>query len=425
MATAHNDKMATTPEAAGDYLSRMNFKNLMEWLTAEAILHRPDDPLTFVRDLSSLKISERQRAYDPEDATMYVQQCYNDAAASADEHGRIYGSTTEAPKDHDVLDGMMGIVKEMTSVEKTRKNIASEAATMVGAARGYFEKFPAQFDGIAAEKVLCNVADAPNDSRFDRSADRTSGMPPTLNFLCTDKLLVVNKETAFTRADEITLTKLGDFADLVLSAATLCRNADNVKKSYDTLIHFLNDVTPDTVNEALETFVPSLLRCDACQIFELLNGYRIVRKTLDAPITENGIPAACARDNAVIHLPEHPDEDPRFSDIFDRPTSSTTSLLCVPIVSDGTLVGVAHLVNGPFTDADINLLTTLLHLAAKLRSSSPPLDVTTTDEQPAAAVAEQPVSSTEPAPKLEPPPQPDIEFHQPSLVEEHDDDDDD
>ena len=38
-------------EDAADYLSRTNFKSLIEWLTAETILSRPDDPLPFLRDL--------------------------------------------------------------------------------------------------------------------------------------------------------------------------------------------------------------------------------------------------------------------------------------------------------------------------------------------------------------------------------------
>ena len=46
------------PEEASTYLARTNFKSVIEWLTAEAILNRPDDPLTFVRDLVDLKLHE-------------------------------------------------------------------------------------------------------------------------------------------------------------------------------------------------------------------------------------------------------------------------------------------------------------------------------------------------------------------------------
>ena len=45
-------------QEASTYLARTNFKSVIEWLTAEAILNRPDDPLTFVRDLVDLKLHE-------------------------------------------------------------------------------------------------------------------------------------------------------------------------------------------------------------------------------------------------------------------------------------------------------------------------------------------------------------------------------
>lgn len=35
----------STPEEASDYLTRTNFKSIIEWLTAEAILNRPEDPM--------------------------------------------------------------------------------------------------------------------------------------------------------------------------------------------------------------------------------------------------------------------------------------------------------------------------------------------------------------------------------------------
>lgn len=50
---------AIRSQEASTYLARTNFKSLIEWLTAEAILNRPEDPVVFVRDLIDLKLSER------------------------------------------------------------------------------------------------------------------------------------------------------------------------------------------------------------------------------------------------------------------------------------------------------------------------------------------------------------------------------
>ena len=79
-------------EGASEYLTRHNFRTLVEYLTAETILNRPDDPYTFLRDLLDDKISTREpaRGYRPEDTTEYVKQCYVSASESADETGRIH-----------------------------------------------------------------------------------------------------------------------------------------------------------------------------------------------------------------------------------------------------------------------------------------------------------------------------------------------
>jgi hypothetical protein len=51
-----------TAEAGEAYLNSMGFRSLIEWMTAEALLARPDDPLTFVRSLLDEKIGEVQAA---------------------------------------------------------------------------------------------------------------------------------------------------------------------------------------------------------------------------------------------------------------------------------------------------------------------------------------------------------------------------
>jgi hypothetical protein len=90
---------STDPEEASQYLNRTNFKQLVEWLTAEAVLRRPDDPLLFVRDLVESKIGERGTdAYVPAQPVSYVERTYADAAALADEHGRIYGHVASKSK---------------------------------------------------------------------------------------------------------------------------------------------------------------------------------------------------------------------------------------------------------------------------------------------------------------------------------------
>ncbi|KAG1684995.1 hypothetical protein DVH05_009825 [Phytophthora capsici] len=48
-----------TAEAGETYLNSMGFRSLIEWMTAEALLSRPDDPLTFLQSLLQEKIGEK------------------------------------------------------------------------------------------------------------------------------------------------------------------------------------------------------------------------------------------------------------------------------------------------------------------------------------------------------------------------------
>lgn len=84
------------PEKATDYLSRVNWKSLVEWLTAEAILNRPADPIVFCRNLLGEKIAERTSDdFKADVITDWLRNCYTEATALVDEHGIIQGKTLE------------------------------------------------------------------------------------------------------------------------------------------------------------------------------------------------------------------------------------------------------------------------------------------------------------------------------------------
>jgi hypothetical protein len=84
------------PEKATDYLSRVNWKSLVEWLTAEAILNRPSNPVQFCRDLLGEKLADLNSSeFKPELLTDWLRNCYTEATALVDEHGVIHGKTLE------------------------------------------------------------------------------------------------------------------------------------------------------------------------------------------------------------------------------------------------------------------------------------------------------------------------------------------
>jgi hypothetical protein len=86
----------TTAELSADYLERVNWKTILEYLTAEVILNRPVDPIRFAVDVLQNKLNEKITADDeegaaitPKDVNMWTQKCYSDASARADENGVI------------------------------------------------------------------------------------------------------------------------------------------------------------------------------------------------------------------------------------------------------------------------------------------------------------------------------------------------
>lgn len=43
-------------ETGEEYLTKMNFRSLVEWITAETLLARPDDPMAYARTLLEKKM---------------------------------------------------------------------------------------------------------------------------------------------------------------------------------------------------------------------------------------------------------------------------------------------------------------------------------------------------------------------------------
>lgn len=89
-------------------------------------------------------------------------------------------------------------------------------------------------------------------------------------------------------------------------------------------------------------------------------------KTMTIPIGQ-GIAGAVAQ-NLKFEVINDPKSDPRFSGKFDKASGfQTNSLLCVPMLFQGELVGVLEVLNkrsGPYLDEDVRLLSGLASLAA-------------------------------------------------------------
>ena len=92
-------------EGAAEYLQFHNFKSVMEWITAEMILSRPEDPFQFIQKLMKRTIKARLGdPYNPTSNGELVRRCYAEAAENADETGAVPGRGDGEDDDEDSED---------------------------------------------------------------------------------------------------------------------------------------------------------------------------------------------------------------------------------------------------------------------------------------------------------------------------------
>jgi hypothetical protein len=193
------------PEKATDFLARINWKSVVEWLTAEAILNRPQDPIQFCRDLLGEKIAENGgAAYRPEVVTDWLRNCYTEATALVDEHGIIQGKKIDIAQKslpeqitelRRKIDGMQKLMDASTTIAtldplQATENIVTETCRILNCDRSTIftvdkvteELVLAVAEGakniripigqgiagtVAATGETINIVDAYSDSRFN------------------------------------------------------------------------------------------------------------------------------------------------------------------------------------------------------------------------------------------------------------------
>ena len=152
------DKDDENLESAATYLQYHAWKSLVEWLTAEVILCRPEDPFKFIGGLLRAKIKARAgKAYNPADNGEFVRACYALASEKADEHGRIRGGAQKV-LDEDDSDDEFGdidygpgnivltgeVTRRVTNLERvlsaSRRVSAAAASDVAGVAAALIEE---------------------------------------------------------------------------------------------------------------------------------------------------------------------------------------------------------------------------------------------------------------------------------------------
>ncbi|KAG6613584.1 Dual 3',5'-cyclic-AMP and-GMP phosphodiesterase [Phytophthora cinnamomi] len=271
-----------TAEAGEAYLNSMGFRSLIEWMTAEALLSRPDDPLTFLQSLLQEKIGERKSGekFQPEHTLAYIKQCYAAASASADENGRILvkprkfappppiaNSTSPEHRDDPVLARRLSkmeqviqscrvIGSELDPMEAT-KIIIKQACAVLNAERATLFIYERSTDmlvlkvsegatdirvpygkgiagTVAATGKPMNILDAYADPNFDSQYDQRNGYH-TRSMLCVPVRNGANNTVGVMQVlNKISIDKTVNFSDedeeiltiLAAQAGVALHNAD-------------------------------------------------------------------------------------------------------------------------------------------------------------------------------------------------------
>ncbi|XP_048125528.1 cAMP and cAMP-inhibited cGMP 3',5'-cyclic phosphodiesterase 10A isoform X3 [Alosa alosa] len=171
------------------------------------------------------------------------------------------------------------------------------------------------------------------------------------------------------------------WASVAIHQVQVCRGLAKQTELNDFLLdvsktYFDNIVAIDSLLEHIMIYAKNLVNADRCALFQVdhINkelysdlfdigeedeGKPVFRKTKEIRFSiEKGIAGQVARTGEVLNIPDAY-ADPRFNREVDLYTGYTTrNILCMPIVSRGTVIGVVQMVNklngSAFTKTDEN-----------------------------------------------------------------------
>nr|XP_015218461.1 PREDICTED: cAMP and cAMP-inhibited cGMP 3',5'-cyclic phosphodiesterase 10A isoform X1 [Lepisosteus oculatus] len=171
------------------------------------------------------------------------------------------------------------------------------------------------------------------------------------------------------------------WASVAIHQVQVCRGLAKQTELNDFLLdvsktYFDNIVAIDSLLEHIMIYAKNLVNADRCALFQVDHnnkelysdlfdigeeneGKPVFRKTKEIRFSiEKGIAGQVARTGEVLNIPDAY-ADPRFNREVDLYTGYTTrNILCMPIVSRGTVIGVVQMVNklngSAFTKTDEN-----------------------------------------------------------------------
>jgi GAF domain-containing protein len=379
------------PESAADYVANTNLKGLIEWLTAETILTRPEDPVQFCRDILGQKLVDRGHAsFHPLETSNWLRGCYAKATAEVDEHGIIHGENIE-PATASVSEHL-AMLKVKMSAFQTLMNSAfniskldtahvahttvREVVRILNCDRAVVylvdnvtnellvyssfstddtvhrvarEEYDLNASAMGDGEVI-NLADVYSDNRFDKNQDRETGYEtstllvaplkcPTGEILGT--IHAINKrDMNFKHDDEELLTYMSTTVAIAIRNAEEFRATDNMRRKqrdmHDITTTILRGIGDQTaINTCIAERAKLLVDADRCVIYcvdEKRTMLFEIHDTGSTPMSlDRGLVASVISTGTVANLTDAY-ENPLFSAVQDKQSGyRTKAVLCIPL----------------------------------------------------------------------------------------------
>ncbi|XP_056903484.1 cAMP and cAMP-inhibited cGMP 3',5'-cyclic phosphodiesterase 10A isoform X2 [Takifugu flavidus] len=245
---------------------------------------------------------------------------------------------------------------------------------------------------VAKTRRTLLVEDIAGDERFPDGTGQDSGIH-VHSVLCLPILTAIGdiiavlelhrhrgKEPFNLSHQEVATANLA-WASVAIHQVQVCRGLAKQTELNDFLLdvsktYFDNIVAIDSLLEHIMIYAKNLVNADRCALFQVDHnnkelysdlfdigeeneGRPVFKKTKEIRFSiEKGIAGQVARTGEVLNIPDAY-ADPRFNREVDLKTGYTTrNILCMPIVSRGTVIGVVQMVNKlsgcAFTKTDEN-----------------------------------------------------------------------
>ncbi|XP_047668375.1 cAMP and cAMP-inhibited cGMP 3',5'-cyclic phosphodiesterase 10A isoform X3 [Tachysurus fulvidraco] len=245
---------------------------------------------------------------------------------------------------------------------------------------------------VAKTRKTLLVEDIMGDERFPHGTGQDSGIH-VHSVLCLPILTAIGDLIAvlelhrnlgrepFNLSHQEVATANLAWASVAIHQVQVCRGLAKQTELNDFLLdvsktYFDNIVAIDSLLEHIMIYAKNLVNADRCALFQVDHnnkelysdlfdigeeneGRPVFKKTKEIRFSiEKGIAGQVARTGEVLNIPDAY-ADPRFNREVDLYTGYTTrNILCMPIVSRGTVIGVVQMVNklngSAFTKTDEN-----------------------------------------------------------------------